>query len=264
MKASVDSSTVAALISSQKPPIVMADLPVNSAFGFSTTRQGGYSTGSFMGWNMGDHVGDSTNAVRKNRALLKTCFRQPTTLRWLKQVHGARVVAAHAVSDGVEADAAWTDQADIACVVMTADCLPVLLASQAGPWVAAAHGGWRGLVAGVLETTLATCPYSSQSLSAWLGPAIGPTVFEVGEDVRTAFTARYDTDICTYFQPSRTDHWLADLYGIARYILQLNGVVFVGGGKECTYTDSTRFFSYRRDGQTGRMASAIALPPALR
>lgn len=242
--------------------IIPADLPVDSAVGFTTTRQGGVSCGLYDSWNLGDHVGDDPELIARNRAQLTQYLPAMTRVRWLTQVHGTHVVAAHAACDGVEADAAWTDQPNIACAVMTADCLPVLLASRTGPWVAAVHGGWRGLAGGVLEATISACPHPSDSLCAWLGPAIGPTVFEVGEDVLAAFTIRYGAAISAYFQPLDSHHWLADIYGLARSILQQEGVHAVTGGNQCTYTDPTRFFSYRRDAETGRMASVVSLPPS--
>lgn len=242
--------------------VLRADLPTESALGFTTTRRGGHSLGCFESWNLGDHVGDCVQAVLANRELLANYLPCSTTLRWLNQVHGNRVVAAHAVSDGIEADAAWTDRPGIACVVMTADCLPILFACDGHPWVAAVHGGWRSLAGGVIDATLNSCPHPRASLHAWLGPAIGPTVFEVGDDVVQAFTERYGASMQRHFQSVDRTHWLANLYGIASQILADCGVTTVTGGGLCTYRDATRFFSYRRDGQTGRMASVIALPPA--
>lgn len=239
--------------------VLSADLAVSGVVGFSTTRLGGYSRGCFASWNLGDHVGDTARSVKENRALLNNYLPVATTPRWLKQVHGNHVVPAHAVDDGVEADAAWTDRPGIACAVMTADCLPILLASDCSPWVAAVHGGWRGLAAGVIEATIAACPYPVDALHAWLGPAIGPLRFEVKEDVIEAFTARYGHGVGAYFEPLDRAHWGANLYGIAREILNACGVKAVEGGNQCTYTDETQFFSYRRDGQTGRMATVIAL-----
>jgi YfiH family protein len=247
---------------SRDSAVLRADLPVTHALGFTTTRRGGHSLGCFDSWNLGDHVGDSAYAVNVNRKLLADYLPCSTMPRWLKQVHSNRVVAAHAVSDGIEADAAWTDRPGIACVVMTADCLPILLACDGHPWVAAVHGGWRGLAGGIIEATLNSCTHTRGSLHAWLGPAIGPTVFEVGDDVVQAFTQRYGASMQRHFQPVDRTHWLANLYGIASQILADCGVTSVTGGGLCTYRDATRFFSYRRDGQTGRMASVIALPPA--
>lgn len=242
--------------------VLRANLPAESALGFTTTRQYGRSQGCFESWNFGDHVGDSAHDVRANRGLLADYLPSSTTPRWLNQVHGSRVVAAHAVSDGVDADAAWTDQPGTACAVMTADCLPVLLACATQPWVAAAHGGWRGLAGGIIEATLDCCPYPLASVHAWLGPAIGPTMFEVGDDVVQAFIQRYGVTMKRHFEPVDREHWLANLYGIATQILSDCGVLVVTGGGWCTYRDAARFFSYRRDGQTGRMATIIALPAA--
>jgi hypothetical protein len=183
---------------------------------------------------------------------------------WLNQVHGTRVVdAAH--PDGVpDADAVVSRSAGAVCVVMTADCLPVLLCDRAGSVVGAAHAGWRGLQGGVIEATVAAMQVSPSEVIAWLGPAIGPTAFEVGDEVRAAFVG--DAAVAAAaFQPSATPgKWLADIYLLARQRLQVLGVNSISGGDLCTVTDRERFFSYRRDGVTGRMASLIWLDPACR
>jgi len=227
----------------------------------STTRHGGISTGKYASLNLGDHVGDDPLAVAGNRALVSA--RVSARTLWLKQVHGTRVVDAAACLDsdpmGVpEADAAMTRQAGVACAVMTADCLPVLFCDRAGTVVAAAHAGWRGLLDGVLEATIVAMGVPGSDLIAYLGPAIGPRAFEVGEEVRSAFMSVSDA-AASAFHPGQGSKWLADIYQLARQRLLAKGVVHIHGGDCCTVTDAARFFSYRRDGQTGRMASLIWL-----
>ena len=177
---------------------------------------------------------------------------------WLKQVHGTDVIAAHEQHGRPEADAAWTDQPGQVCAILTADCLPVLFCDQQGRHVAASHAGWRGLVAGVLERTVDAMACPSSELMAWLGPAIGPTAFEVGPEVRDAFLRR-DPGCTAAFLPGNNDRWHADLYRLARRRLNGLGVRDVRGGEFCTYTDAERFFSYRRGDRDGRMATLIWL-----
>lgn len=228
----------------------------------STTRSGGVSVSPYGSLNLGVHVGDVPASVAANRAALRDVL--PGEPCWLNQVHGTRVVdAAH--PDGVpDADAVVSRSAGAVCVVMTADCLPVLLCDRAGSVVGAAHAGWRGLQGGVIEATVAAMQVSPSEVIAWLGPAIGPTAFEVGDEVRAAFVG--DAAVAAAaFQPSATPgKWLADIYLLARQRLQVLGVNSISGGDLCTVTDRERFFSYRRDGVTGRMASLIWLDPACR
>ena len=176
----------------------------------------------------------------------------PAEPRWLKQVHGTRVVAQP--TDQREADAAVTREKRVVCAVMTADCLPVFLAERSGRAVGVAHAGWRGLCAGVIEATVEAM--GTTNLAAWLGPAIGPKVYEVGDEVRGRFMER-DAASATAFTPTRPGHWLLDLYAVARQRLAHAGVTDVGGGDFCTYSERERFFSYRREGSTGRMAALI-------
>ncbi len=228
----------------------------------STTRSGGVSLPPYDSLNLGVHVGDQPADVAANRAVLRGEL--PGEPCWLNQVHGTRVVdAAH--PDGVpDADAVVSRSAGAVCVVMTADCLPVLLCDRAGSVVGAAHAGWRGLQGGVIEATVAAMQVPPSEVIAWLGPAIGPTAFEVGDEVRAAFVADAAAAALA-FQPSATPgKWLADIYLLARQRLQALGVNSVSGGDLCTVTDRQRFFSYRRDGVTGRMASLIWLDPACR
>lgn len=228
----------------------------------STTRSGGVSLPPYNSLNLGVHVGDQPADVAANRAVLRDVL--PGEPCWLNQVHGTRVVdAAH--PDGVpDADAVVSRSAGAVCVVMTADCLPVLLCDHAGSVVGAAHAGWRGLQGGVIEATVAAMQVPPSEVIAWLGPAIGPAAFEVGDEVRAAFVADAAAAALA-FQPSATPgKWLADIYLLARQRLQVLGVNSVSGGDLCTVTDRQRFFSYRRDGVTGRMASLIWLDPACR
>lgn len=221
-----------------------------------TLRTGGCSPAPWDSFNLGDHVGDSPAHVAANRARLRQLL--PAEPLWLKQVHGITAVNASFEANLLEADAAYARQPGKVCVVMTADCLPVLFCDRAGTVVAAAHAGWRGLVAGVLEATIGKMGVPGSELLAWLGPAIGPSCFEVGDEVRAAFID-CDPAAASAFSPRQPGKWLADIYRLARQRLQVAGVGSVSGGDFCTVSDTERFFSYRRDGTTGRMASLIWL-----
>ena len=224
----------------------------------STTRRGGVSPPPYDSLNLAGHVGDDPACVAENRQRLAAAIGLSADPAWLHQVHGAAVVAAETVDAPVAADAAWTRKSGRACVVMTADCLPVLLCDRAGTVVAAAHAGWRGLAGGVIAATVAAMPVPSAGLLAWLGPAIGLEAFEVGDEVRAAFLA-LDAGNAACFRPSPAGRWLADIYALARRQLRGLGVAAVYGGEFCTFNDSARFFSYRREGKTGRMATLIGL-----
>jgi YfiH family protein len=206
--------------------------------------------------NLGDHVGDDVSAVVANRGLLMQ--HMPVAPCWLQQVHGVRCVDADSATGPLEADASLSRGARQACAILTADCLPVLLCDEAGSVVAAAHAGWRGLVAGVIEATVAAMQVPGARLLAWLGPTIGPAAFEVGDEVRAAFLAA-DAAAAAAFVAHGPGKWLCDLHALARLRLARLGVEQVYGDRSCTFTEGDRFFSYRRDGQTGRMASAIWL-----
>jgi hypothetical protein len=195
-------------------------------------------------------------SVRTNRASLRDLL--PAEPKWLLQVHGARVVDADRLQLPVEADAAVARNPGSVCTVMVADCLPVLLTDRAGSVVAAAHAGWRGLAAGVLENTVRAMGTAPDKLLAYLGPAIGSSAFEVGADVRDAFLAR-SADAATAFVAHKPGKWLADLSALARQRLRASGVTQIYGGGLCTYSNPRRFFSYRRDKITGRMAALIWL-----
>lgn len=220
-----------------------------------TTRQGGVSMGVYASLNLGDHVKDNPQHVAANRQLLSAYL--PTEPVWLNQVHGVRVIDAALSSCLESADASVATRKQVVCVTMTADCLPVLLCDHAGTVVAAVHAGWRSLCDGVIEATVAAMPVKADQLMAWLGPAIGPKAFEVGSEVRAQFMAK-DAQAEFAFQ-AKGDKWLGDLYTIARQRLQRLGVTQVYGGGHCTFSESETFFSFRRDGDTGRMGSFIWL-----
>lgn len=224
-----------------------------------TTREGGVSCAPYASFNLGDHVGDAPEAVAANRARLRQQL--PAEPLWLSQVHGVAVADAEAASAGAPpvADAAVARGAGRVCVVLTADCLPVLFCDDAGVVVAAAHAGWRGLAAGVLEATVARMGVAPGTIRAWLGPAIGPAAFEVGDEVRAAFV-RDDPGAAAAFARGRhAGKWRADLFTLARRRLNHAGVLQIDGGGVCTVSDAGRFYSYRRDGVTGRFASLIWL-----
>lgn len=226
----------------------------------SSLRGGGVSHAPFASLNLGLGSGDDAASVAHNRHVLRVAAGLPERCCWLHQVHGTDCIEADAARSGARADASHTRRAQIACVVMSADCLPVLLCSRSGDRVAAAHAGWRGLAAGVLENTVSALQLPGEQLLAWLGPAIGPAAYEVGAEVRAAF-CDHDPGAASAFRPTRPGHWLADLYRLARQRLGAVGVEAVSGGELCTHADPSRFYSYRRDGRTGRMASFIWLDP---
>ncbi|HSX90633.1 MAG TPA: peptidoglycan editing factor PgeF [Pseudomonas sp.] len=220
-----------------------------------TTRAGGVSVAPFDSLNLGTHVGDDPVAVKKNRQrLLSQLGCKPA---WLQQVHGIDVLEA-APETLAEADASWTATPGIACTVMTADCLPALFCDRNGTRVAAAHAGWRGLAAGVLETTLDALAVAPEDTLVWLGPAIGPQAFEVGAEVREAFVSQHAQAAQAFGASLNPGRYMADIYELARIRLAARGVAAVYGGGFCTYSDP-RFYSYRRAARTGRFASLIWL-----
>jgi YfiH family protein len=221
-----------------------------------TTRHGGCSIAPYESLNLADHVGDDAACVARNRALLAREGRLPDKPFWLSQVHGSSVVSARDASPGCQADAVYSDHPGIVCAVLTADCLPLLISDRQGKEVCAVHAGWRGLAAGVVENALARFRSPPKELLVWLGPAIGPAAFEVGDEVRERFLS-HRRDAAECFTSTRPGHWLADIYGLARLRLNDAGVAFVGGGEYCTFNQEDLFFSYRRDGTTGRMAAMI-------
>jgi len=223
---------------------------------FSTTRNGGFSQHPWNSLNLGGNCGDDSRHVRKNRQLLEALL--PAKPHWLRQVHGTNVVNLDGDEETLtEADASTTVNPGRVCTILTADCLPVLFCDKAGTRIAAAHAGWRGLANGVLEATVAAMDCNPGDLLAWLGPAIGPRAFEVGQDVVDAFTNTHvENNIA--FKP-HGDRWLADLYELARLALTRVGIKEISGGQYCTYSEQDKFFSYRRDGETGRMVTVIWL-----
>lgn len=223
---------------------------------YTTTRLGGVSPAPYAGLNLGDHVGDAPQAVAANRAQVVRQLGLPGMPLWLNQVHGITAVDAAHAAPGCAADASFTRESGAVCAVLTADCLPLLLCDKVGSTVAAVHAGWRGLAAGVIEATLAAMQVPPEDLMVWLGPAIGPRAFEVGSEVREAFTS-HDPAAAAAFHPSPAGRWLADIYQLARLRLARQGVMAVYGGERCTYTEAQYFYSYRREGVTGRMASLI-------
>ena len=224
---------------------------------FVTTRAGGVSAAPFASLNLGFSTGDDPEAVRENRARLRALL--PREPAWLKQVHGADVVNAEEVAEPPRADASVAAAAGAVCVVQIADCLPVLLCDRQATLVAAAHAGWRGLAAGVIDNTVAAmgaAGVDARSVIAYIGPGIGPRAFEVGDEVREAYVGR-DSGAFSAFSAHGPGKWLADLPALVRRALARCGVGAVYGGDLCTYSDPARFFSYRRDQVTGRMAALI-------
>ena len=222
---------------------------------FCTTRPGGVSAPPFDSLNLALHVGDDPNRVIQNRKLLRRQLELPAEPCWINQTHGTHTVVLERDVTR-DADAAVTRVAANIAVVMTADCLPILLCNRAGTEVAAIHAGWRGLQAGVVQSALATMDSPNHQLMAWIGPGISQACFEVGEEVRAGFIdSMPQTQTC--FRKNRREHWLCDLAGLAEQILKAQGVGEVGRDQHCSYRDADRFYSYRRTATTGRMATLI-------
>jgi YfiH family protein len=238
------------------PECVPADWPApDHVHAFATTRKGGVSEGIYDSFNLASHVDDQISAVASNRQLLKDAFELPAEPVWLQQVHSKRVIdASH--FDSIEADASWTSKKNTVCAVLTADCLPVFFTDKAGSRVAVAHAGWRGLLKGVVSATFSATKIKPDDCLVWLGPAIGPDAFEVGKEVLEAFTD-IDSKARNAFRQKDEDHWYCDMYQLARIELARQGIEQVYGGGLCTYSDAENFYSYRRDGDTGRIASLI-------
>ena len=225
----------------------------------STTRDGGVSTGVYASLNLGQHVGDDPTSVLENRRRLAASLELGGEPRWLEQVHGKRVVHLEGKAVPEPADAAVAGIPGEACVIMTADCLPVLFCDTRGARVAAAHAGWRGLAAGVLEAAVRAMDMAPGELLAWMGPAIGPEAYEVGEEVRRAFLDHAPRAVAAFTPGKGPGKWQCDLYMLARQRLEAAGVRQIYGGGYCTHKERKRFFSFRRDGECGRMASLIWL-----
>lgn len=220
----------------------------------TTLRTGGFSCGAYHSLNPALHVGDADDLVMQNRQLIKNRLNLPDEPVWLEQIHSNRAVEALRSEPLQQADASYTAKSGVVCAVLTADCLPLLVCTADGGQVAAIHAGWRGLLAGIIGKTLDAL--NGKDLLVWLGPAIGPDCFEVGADVRDAFLAK-SALFSTAFKQHSHDKWLADIYQLARIDLAMRNVDKVYGGGFCTVTEHQRFYSYRRDKQTGRMASLI-------
>lgn len=243
-----------------KPDFIIPDWPApKNVHALQTNRHGGLSQAPYDTLNFGMHVKDNPMLVAQNRQMLSQYL--PSEPVWLNQTHSIRVVDAAQTSCVPDADASFSIQKNVVCVTMTADCLPVLLCDVDGKVVSAIHAGWRGLCDGVLEASidavLGATHISADNIMAWLGPAIGPNAFEVGEEVRAQFIEK-DAQAKNAFKP-HGDKYLGDLYAIAKQRLQNKGVTQIYGGRRCTYTEKETFFSFRRDGETGRMATLIWL-----
>lgn len=221
-----------------------------------TLRTGGVSVAPYDSLNVGTHVADKPEAVAENRARIAQALELPNEPAWLEQVHGADVSHIDQASYVTRADASVTHSLQSVCVIQVADCMPVLFAARDGSAVGAAHAGWRGLASGVLEATVRALAVEPAKLIAWMGPAIGPEHFEVGAEVREAFM-KSDPNAADAFVANDRGRWQCDLYLLARLRLAAIGIPDVSGGGWSTYADASRFFSYRRDGQCGRMAALI-------
>lgn len=245
--------------------LLEADLDIPRVRAFTTLRPGGVSVGPYRGLNLADHVGDRSESVAANRRALAGLLPPQLRISWLQQVHGAEVVSADRLAADIppQADAVCSDRPGAGCAVLTADCLPIVLAAADGSQVAAIHAGWRGLAAGVIEATLAAMPRTSVDMLAWFGPAIGPCCFEVGVEVREVFVTAQGNDADRYFVPVHArGKFHADLYGLAALRLHRAGIKSITGGDQCTACDAHNYFSHRRDGQTGRMATLVTLLPS--
>lgn len=230
------------------------DAPSNVS-AFSTTRLLGASKNCFTAFNLGLHVGDSIQEVKTNRSKLIDELGLKREPFWLEQVHSNKSVACSDANTPPKADASFSFDKNQVCTVMTADCMPILLTNRAGNWVAACHAGWRGLVDGVIENTLANYPSCSSELIAWIGPSISQPFFEVGEEVLQQFSNKF-ANASQYFENKLNRKFQFDFVRLAKDIMEEKGVA-VFGGDLCTYNDNELFYSYRRDGKTGRMASLI-------
>ena len=242
--------------SAPHPDWIIPDWPVSARVrAVITTRAGGVSSGKFASLNLGARVGDDPQSVARNRAILRACL--PAEPAWMKQVHGTAVIDATRATPDTEADGVVTRVAGAVCAIQTADCLPVLLSDRAGGTVGIAHAGWRGLAGGIIENLVRAMGVSPQDLIAYIGPGIGPRSYEVGEDVREVFV-RKDPGAAAAFVPRCNGKYLADLYELARQRFAAVKIAEVYGGGFCTASDE-RFFSFRREGITGRMASLVWL-----
>ncbi len=220
----------------------------------TTLRTGGVSLGAFSSLNPAAHVSDDNERVRQNRQIIRAMLNLPAEPIWLEQIHSNRAVKAVKTASLGQADASYTNESGVVCAVMTADCLPLLICSTDGAQIAAIHAGWRGLLAGVITNTVVAM--QQQDFLVWLGPAIGPDCFEVGPEVREDFLEK-SASFNDAFKRQGNGKWLADIYQLARIELAVLGIINVYGGTHCTFTEHERFYSYRRESQTGRMATLI-------
>jgi len=245
--------------------MLQADFNIPGVHAGTTTRKGGISQAPYHALNLATHVGDEDSAVAVNRERLEQALALPSRPCWLEQIHGKQVCRMKTSHQGLTADGSYTDTPGIVLAVLTADCLPVVLASHNGDEVAVVHAGWRGLAAGVIESGLQQFSCEPSDIKAWLGPSIGEQNYEVGHQVYDAFVS-IDAQYQTAFASSRPGHWHANLYTLASQRLQQAGVKqIMGGGKTatwCSYEQDDQFFSYRRDGDTGRMATLAWIEPA--
>lgn len=229
----------------------------------TTLRDGGESSSPYNSFNLATHVGDELSIVTQNRSLLKRSLNLSSEPQWLEQTHSTTAIMLPNDIENPQADAVYTLKKNTVCAVMTADCLPVLITDRQGSCVAAIHAGWRGLCDGIIEASIKKLPVDPQSLLVWLGPAIGSDVYEVGKEVYDAFTLgkQGNADAKQAFTPTVEQHWLFDIYLLAKQRLNKIGVSHIYGGNHCTLSEKEHFFSYRRDGVTGRMANLIWIEP---
>ena len=241
----------------------------NNVHALVSLRQGGISISPYNKLNLADHVGDNPIAVAGNRDLLREALRLDLAYQWLEQVHSANVIEIDSTQSKIRGDGLITTESGVACCVLTADCLPVLFTNKEGSEVAVTHAGWRGLQAGILKNTVATMSSDPADLMAWMGPAIGPCHYEVGRELKESFTANCSTkeeleiiegsfiESGSSCGNNKENKFQFDLYHLARRQLMALGVAAVSGGEHCTYCEEDKFYSFRRDGETGRMASII-------
>ena len=240
---------------------LQADWPAPDFIKAGTTlRQGGVSNNGYSSLNLAIHVGDDLAAVKKNRSILMQSLNLTNEPQWLEQVHSTKAVLLPHEHVIPKADASFSSEKNIVCAVMTADCLPLLITDKKGSCVAAIHAGWRGLCDGIIESTIKKLSVEPASLLVWLGPAIGPNVYEIGEEVYDAFT-QHDVEAKKSFTATSEKHWLFDIYRLATLRLHRLGVQQIYGGHHCTLSEEEQFFSYRRNDVTGRMASLIWIEP---
>ena len=240
-------------------PLIYPDWPLrDKVTAFTTTRAGGVSVEPYNAFNPALHVGDDGENVLNNRCQINKYLAEGVVVKWLKQTHCTIALnAANINADAFEADASFTTSKKAACAVLTADCLPLLFSDNNGECVGAAHAGWRGLVDGVVENTIIAMSEYIKPSYVWLGPAIGPSAFEVGEDVFAAYSKR-NVAFEACFKFKTTGKWNLDIYQAAKIVLEAADITNIYGGSYCTYTNENQFFSYRRNSVTGRMATLIA------